>query len=143
MMRASRIFFSILPAPKKKNNRHTQVRSNEPPCLVHRICMHESFFNLYFFTAKKKIIIHKSVFKRAPVSHAERAPVSRACMHEFFLFILRAKKINNLHTSVFKRAPVSHAERAPVSRARTCACMHESFFFFPFPQKKITSTKVC
>ena len=45
---------------------------------------------------------------------------------------------------MFKRAPVSHAERAPVSRARTCACMHESFFFFPLSlPKKITSTQKC
>ena len=164
------------------------MRSNEPPCLVHRH-MHASRIFFFFSPSpaqKKNNHHHKSAFKRAPVSRAKRAPVSRAscvrhesffpfsrpsqkkkkiathkcvqtsprvsrrtsprvsciviCMRHgsfFFSPLSPAQKKNNHHRkSAFKRAPVSHAERAPVSRASSYACVTNLFFFPPCPLPK-------
>ena len=78
-------FFSAL----KKNNCQQKCvqtsprvsRRTSPRVSCTYVCMHacmHAHTNLFFFRPSKKTIANKSVFKRAPVSHAERAPVSRA-----------------------------------------------------------------
>ena len=100
-MRHGSFFFPPCPLPKKKIIIIAKVRSNEPPCLTQNeppclVHHHMHASRIFFFSplspAQKKINHHhrKSAFKRAPVSHAERAPVSRAssyaCVTDLFFF---------------------------------------------------------
>ena len=157
IMRASRIFFSLLPAPPKKNiiiitthkcvqtsPRVSRRTSPRVSCIV--ICMrHGSFFFSPLPLPKKKIIIiSKSAFKRAPVSHAERAPVSRAssyaCVTNLFFFPpVPCPKKNKSSSSSQKCVQTSPRVSRRTSPRVSCIiiCMrHGSFFFSPCPLPK-------
>ena len=123
------------------------LTQNEPPCLVHvrvHACMHAHTHESFFFRPSKKTIANKSVFKRAPVSHAERAPVSRArtcaCMHActnffYFYFTSKKNKITSHKSGVFQTSPrVITQNELPclVHGARTCACTHARIYYYFF-----------
>ena len=137
-------FFPFSLLPKKKNNRHTQVRSNEPPCLVHRH-MHAS--RIFFFfplpLPKKKIIIITKVRSNEPPCLVQNEPpclVHHACVTNLFFPSPgppKKKKKIATHKCVQTSPRVSRRTSPRVSCIVICM-RHGSFFFSPLSpaQKK-------
>ena len=150
------LFFPSPGPPKKKKKiathkcvqtspRVSRRTSPRVSCIV--ICMrHGSFFFSPLSPAQKKNNHHrKSAFKRAPVSHAERAPVSRAssyaCVTNLFFFPPVPCPKKNKSSSSQKCVQTSPRVSRRTSPRVSCIiiCMRHGSFFFPpcpLPKKK-------